>query len=166
MKLSITSNHLFSTCLQTPKFLKMSVVDKTDRTWRHISAFALSIVRFGYQRQLLTQEQQDQTYEKKRAFTFEGIDFHFADNASRCSEINFLCTRLNRGDNPITTKGLEFEFSGHPDDSAFTGCTRIRACTGNPCFLRHVLGDNVKAPNLPFQLKLGVNECHFGLPLS
>ena len=28
-----------------------------------------------------------------------------------------------------------------------------------------ILWDNVKAPTLPFQFKLGLNECYFGLPL-
>ena len=31
-------------------------------------------------------------------------------------------------------------------------------------FLGHILWGNVEAPNLPFQLKQEMNECHFGLP--
>ena len=32
------------------------------------------------------------------------------------------------------------------------------------CFLGHILWDNVEAQFFPFQFKLVVNECHFGLP--
>ena len=31
------------------------------------------------------------------------------------------------------------------------------------CFLWHILWDNIEVNNFPSQLKLGVNECHFGL---
>ena len=42
--------------------------------------------------------------------------------------------------------------------------TKLNNFSSVVCFLGHILPDNVEAQNFPFQLKLGLNECHFGLP--
>ncbi|XP_072173534.1 uncharacterized protein [Diadema setosum] len=86
--------------------------------------------RFGYQRQTLTEEQQAQHYKKKESFRFESVDFRLTDPTAQCSDLLYICTRLDRGDAPRTKGGLDYEYSGFPDESALTGCTSAPECKG------------------------------------
>ncbi|XP_072174385.1 uncharacterized protein [Diadema setosum] len=86
--------------------------------------------RFGYSRETLDETQQAQYYKKKEAFEFADVDFSFADQMAECTDMKYICVRIDRGDNPQTTGDLGFEFSGYPDESAQTGCTRAPECKG------------------------------------
>ncbi|XP_030855714.1 alpha-2 collagen isoform X1 [Strongylocentrotus purpuratus] len=86
--------------------------------------------RFGYQSQTLTEAQQAKHYKKKDSFNFQDVDFRLTDPMAQCTDMMYICTRLDRGESPRTKGGLDYEFSGFPDDNALTGCTTAPECKG------------------------------------
>ncbi|XP_041458867.1 uncharacterized protein LOC121410685 isoform X2 [Lytechinus variegatus] len=86
--------------------------------------------RYGYNRNVLDDIQEDQDYKKKDKFQFSDIDFRFNDPMAECEDMKYICVRIQRGAAPITTGDLEYQFSGYPDDNVLTGCTGSPECIG------------------------------------
>nr|XP_054751416.1 collagen alpha-1(I) chain-like [Lytechinus pictus] len=86
--------------------------------------------RFGYQRNVIDETQMAQYYKKKEPFSFRDVEFNFNDPLAECSDMAYICARIDRGDNPITKGDLGYEFSGWPDEYAQVGCTGAPECKG------------------------------------
>ncbi|XP_072166826.1 uncharacterized protein [Diadema setosum] len=86
--------------------------------------------RTAFQTQVLTQDQRDQDYKKKDKFAFSDVDFVIDDPMAECSDLQYICTRIERGERPRTKGDLPFTLSGVPDQTAQTGCTRAPECKG------------------------------------
>ncbi|XP_072174093.1 uncharacterized protein [Diadema setosum] len=86
--------------------------------------------RTSFQSDVLNQEQMDQYYKKKEKFAFENIDFVVDDPMAECADLKYICTRIERGQMPITKGNLEFTLEGSPDETAQTGCTPAPDCKG------------------------------------
>lgn len=69
-------------------------------------------------------------YKKKEAFSFRDVEYNFNDPMAECSDMNYICARIDRGDNPTTKGNLGYEFSGWPDEYAQIGCTGAPECKG------------------------------------
>eukprot|EP00057_Strongylocentrotus_purpuratus_P020317 XP_011674791.1 PREDICTED: uncharacterized protein LOC100893890 isoform X2 [Strongylocentrotus purpuratus] len=86
--------------------------------------------KYGFDRNVLDDNQMDQYYKKKEKFNFAPINFEFSDPMAECEDMKYICVRIDRGDNPVAKANLDFQFSGYPDESVLTGCTASPECIG------------------------------------
>ena len=93
------------------------------------------INRIGYDRSVLTPEQAAQYYKKKEAFEFVDVDFTLNDPEAECDDLQYICTMIERGDDPRTAGDLAYDFSGTPDETAQIGCTGAPECKGSVEYL-------------------------------
>ena len=96
----------------------------------HDVRFDWNSSRYGFQENVLNQEMMSKDYKKKDNFAFTDVDYEFKDTMAECDDMLYVCTMINRGDNPLPKGGLEYNFAGSPDESALVGCTGAPECKG------------------------------------
>ena len=83
--------------------------------------------QISYADQTLSVVQQDTVVVRQPHFFFRNVQYSLDMRGIACSDINYVCVRIRKGDNPSP----DFTFRGKPKQSAtFQDCTPLVDCTG------------------------------------